>query len=99
MHLINDPLFKKIYSLYSTMDMVQILDPQKIKTPGKAPLFSQRKFPSCPQLIQVRLKCEGRGLLHIDFVLNKFTRCLGPVWMRLMHGGARGCIIHVGILQ
>lgn len=77
--LIADPLFNKVYSLYSTMDMIQVLDPQGLKSPGKGPLFSQRVFPAHTKLIQVRIKCDGRGLLHIDFILKKFTCFLGSL--------------------
>lgn len=84
----NSPIFKKVISLFSTLDKIQILDPQGIyinyeknnekeKTKkAKLPLFSKRVFPCTPQLTQAQLKIHGRGLLHLEFLFPKFLRLL-----------------------
>ncbi|HSC24600.1 MAG TPA: hypothetical protein VLB80_00075 [Candidatus Babeliales bacterium] len=56
-HLINAPLFKKIYSLHSHADILQIIDLQGLHTKNKVtkPLFSERHFNPHPKLIQASI--------------------------------------------
>lgn len=78
-HLIKDPLFKKIYSLYSTRDFIQILDPLEIIHNVKEkrfPLFSQRKFPDQPNLRQIVVKRKKRAISHVEFMLENFLTTL-----------------------
>lgn len=81
-HHIHAPCFKRIYALYSPIDCVQVLDPQGLyaesKTDSKSdcPLFSQRQFPHNEKLMQCRLRFNGHGMAHIDFILRPFLRKL-----------------------
>jgi len=74
MHLVSDPLFKKVYSFYSESDLIQIIDPQGLyhnKTTAHA-FFSKRLFPPHPNVCQIKSKMGNRGLAHIDFLLIRF---------------------------
>jgi len=83
--LIADDMFTKVYSLYSTIDMIQVLDPQGIqkiwsrkekRKPG-TPLFSKRTFPcKHKKLRQIKVVLNGKAIRHIDFILSKFLRQL-----------------------
>lgn len=84
---VQDPLFKKIYSLYSTIDVAQVLAPQLVyniskesKKDAKAgmcwPSTSQRRFDTCNSLIQARIKINGRSLFHTEFVSTNFMAIL-----------------------
>lgn len=84
---VRDPIFKKVYSIYSSLDMLQVLAPQlyytievlhnkkKMKR-TKYPIFSARLFPAQPNLLQVKLKMNGHALMHTDFTDPDFTRYL-----------------------
>ncbi|MFI5332528.1 MAG: hypothetical protein ACHQVS_00330 [Candidatus Babeliales bacterium] len=79
---IKDPVFKKIYSLYSTRDFIQILDPQEVVNNLKEkrfPLFSQRKFPDQPNLRQIVVKRKKRAISHVEFMLEKFLTTLPTI--------------------
>jgi len=79
---IQDNMFTNIYSFYSKIDMIQVLDPQGLqkvwsrkekRKPG-TPLFSQRTFPEQDNLKQIKVRMNGRSLRHIDFILEKFLK-------------------------
>jgi len=76
---VRDPLFKKIYSLYSMFDMIQVLDMQGLYNNNiKAPLFSRRRFPAHERLVQAQISFDnGRSLAHIEFLLKPFLISLG----------------------
>lgn len=79
---IKDPLFKKIYSLYSTRDFIQILDPQEVIhniREKRLPLFSQRRFAEQPNLRQIVVKRKKRAISHIEFMLEKFLVTLPTI--------------------
>lgn len=73
--LIEKPCFKKLYSFYSTRDMLQVLDPQGMYVEDwedidfEKDIFSQRKFSSHPKLKQIEVTYHNRGILHIEFLL------------------------------
>ncbi len=79
-------MFKKIYSLYSRFDSIQVLDPQWLyyllkKDFTEAPVkpnsfFSKRDFPPLEKMVQVQLKLNNRGIMHIEFITNKFVGLL-----------------------
>ncbi len=79
-HLSTDPLFKRIYSIFSTLDSIQILDPQglypKKHKQKRVPLFSERLFEPQPHIAQVNLKINGHGIMHMGFLFNKFLTTL-----------------------
>lgn len=79
-----DPLFEKVYSLYSRIDSIQVLDPQGFykkphKGAEKAPLFSQRRFPASANLSQAQLRINGLGVLHLGFITRGFMNKLPSI--------------------
>jgi hypothetical protein len=80
-HIITSPLIGKAYSLFSSMDSIQILDPQGIyrETTKQAPLLSERLFPYAANLKQAQLKTSYRGLMHIDFIRDYFVKLLPAI--------------------
>jgi len=79
---VKHPLFRKIYSFYSKLDAVQILDPQGVqrKTDQReTPLFSERMFPTCKHLKQAKIKINSRGLFHVEFLLSRFLPLLPSI--------------------
>ncbi len=65
-HLISSSCFKRIYSLHSHTDMIQVMDMQGIrkKKHEKKPLFSQRHFHPHPQLVQAQIKWKNGPTMH-----------------------------------
>ncbi len=85
MHLVSDPLFKKIYSFYSESDLIQIIDPQglyhnKMTAHG---LFSSRLFPQYSHVCQIKSRLGNRGLAHIDFLLMRFISNMPAIMKEL----------------
>ncbi len=80
----SDPLFKKIYSLYSYVDTLQVVDPQgwQCKKSG-CPLFSERKFPHHEKICQCAIKCNNRSIMHIEFIKGSFLRYLPQILAEL----------------
>lgn len=64
--------FGKIYSLYSMLDILQIIDPQGLQQKETDALFSERFFPSHEKIEQVAIKMNDRSIMHIEFVKRKF---------------------------
>lgn len=76
---LHDPLFKKVYALYSRTDWGQIMDPQGLyhisrskhpvsgKQKAQCPLLSERCFAPHPKLLQGRLRIDGSAAGHIEF--------------------------------
>lgn len=66
-------LFKKVYSLYSHLDSLQVIDPQGWQITGKgAPLFSERRFSDHDKICQCAIKLNDRYLMHVEFIKGKF---------------------------
>ena len=65
-------VFKKIYSFYSTADLIQILDPQGLYqnnyNSSNISLFSKRVFEDSPNLIQAKIILYGHSPNHLDFI-------------------------------
>lgn len=78
---IHTPIFKKIYSFYSSLDMLQIVDPQGLYRSNaiQAPLFSKRRFPECDHLIQTKIRFAKRAILHVEFLSNQFLQALPSI--------------------
>lgn len=78
---VESPLFKKIYSLWSKFDMIQIIDPQGLyKNKNKnVSLFSARRFLDHPKLIQVELISTTWPILHISFIFDRFIKQLPTI--------------------
>jgi len=74
-----DPMFKKVYALYSRNDLGQIMDPQGLysisraahpvsgKQRAQCPLLSERCFAPHQKLLQGRLRVDGASASHIEF--------------------------------
>jgi hypothetical protein len=76
-NLIKDPIFKEVFVLYSSLDVMQIIDPQGLYThDDDRPLLSQRRFPVQDNIAQVKLKLNGHALFHSDFIHLKFMAML-----------------------
>jgi len=94
-HLISSPLFKKIYSLYSSFDLIQIIAPQlkrkqrndtsipKEKRPYKKPAFSSRIFPHHPNIIQAKIKINNYPISHTHFSSIQFAEILPSILKKL----------------
>jgi hypothetical protein len=89
-HLINNPIFERVYALYSSLDTVQILAPQfKCKVPSRRnvstshafrmPPFSRRCFPQNGRVRQARVTINKRALMHTEFADPKFITALPEV--------------------
>jgi hypothetical protein len=77
---ITDALFKETFVLYSTLDILQIADPQGLYVHGDPrPLFSQRCFPIHDNVTQVKIKINGRALFHADFIRLRFIELLPAI--------------------
>ena len=86
-----DPIFDKIISLYSTLDPIQVLDPQGMypkdvreiqqhyEKHTKTPLFSKRVLEPHENIIQAKLKINGRGIFHMEFLFARFLKQLPKI--------------------
>lgn len=65
-HLINSAMFKRIYSLHSHTDMVQIADMQGLRKNKNEckPLFSERHFDTHPKLVQACIRWKDCPTWH-----------------------------------
>ena len=62
--------FEKIYSFYSTLDLVQVMALQR------GHRFAGRRFKRCDNIAQIRTRWKKRGLFHNDFKHVKFLKLL-----------------------
>lgn len=83
---VNDDIFENVYSFYSSLDLIQILDPQGLQYPacnGKkvkgSSLFSGRNFPHHTKLCNVKLKLNGKGVWHGQFLSKEFVAILPQI--------------------
>lgn len=76
--LIKSKIFKKIYSVYSTMDTAQWLDPQWFQK-KKGSFFSRRLFKPQANLKQTAIKINDWGIFHIEFLFEKFNSLLPTI--------------------
>ena len=97
--LIKDPIFKEVFVLYSSLDLLQIIDPQGLYSQNNnCPLLSKKRFPVGKNITQVKMKMNGRALLHSDFIRIKFAFMLPKVIdkMRTLHQqcSCKDCLTH-----
>ncbi|MDR3646294.1 MAG: hypothetical protein P4L22_02000 [Candidatus Babeliales bacterium] len=84
--LVNHDLFKNVYNIYSTLDSLQILDPQGLHAEHqgkKVPFFSQRTFDTNTNLKQAKIKIRNCGVTHSGFLMPRFFKRL-PVLLDKM---------------
>lgn len=70
--LVSSKIFKQVFSLYSSADVLQIIAPQRLtrtsnKKRRKVLCRSQRIFPASPNLIQARILMNYQSPSHYDF--------------------------------
>lgn len=74
-NLIESDIFEQVYSIYSTADMIQVLDPQGLQN-AKLSFFSNRKFKHHDKLKQAKLKINDRAIFHEEFIFHIFPKIL-----------------------
>jgi hypothetical protein len=68
-----DPMFKKIFNVYSPGDIVQIIDPQGFcNRHGDAPLFTTRRLKRGENVLQTKILVNGRGCHHFGLCNKQF---------------------------
>lgn len=73
-------LFKRVFSLYSTIDYAQIIDPQGMYHNGDADsFFSGQRFKPSPNLMQVKTKLNGTAYQHLQFNDLPTLKILSPL--------------------
>jgi len=82
-HCKDTMLFDEVYSIYSSKDLMQVMDPQYIST-GRGTTFSQRIFPHQENVLQAEITVDGKSPAHITFILLPFVACL-PQIVETMH--------------
>ena len=90
-HCAHNVLFKRIYSLYSRRDSIQVMDPQgfhywrkKDKLLKPMSFFSGRCFPKeCAKVQQIAILLNGKHPAHVDFLFHKFLKFLPTILKRL----------------
>jgi len=66
--LVSSPLFKRVFSLYSTIDYAQIIDPQGLyKDSETDSFFSGQRFDPSKNLMQIKTKINGIACKHLQF--------------------------------
>jgi hypothetical protein len=79
-HLIQSSMFKRIFNLYSTIDIPQIIDPQGLyKNSHAKSFFSGQRFTPCHNLMQVKVKINGTACGHLQFNAKPMLVILSPV--------------------
>lgn len=100
-HLIHDPLFKSIYTISSSFDIVQILAPQIIYTARnwKIPSPSFRLFTPCSKIVQAKLRLNGRPILHGEFTSSSFLKILDIIVEHLQAEHEKQAVIPYHLLS
>lgn len=96
---IKSGIFKKVFSLYSIADMIQVADPQALypetrslmKKQDNVPFFSQRTFMPSHNLIQARIFIDRHSPGHHCFISKKFISKL-PSIIKLLEEAAEKTI-------
>lgn len=86
---VNWPLFKRVYSLYSSADLLQVMDPQAMYDKTKkynnrfqknnSNFFSCRTFKPSSNLVQARIFLNGSSPSHTVFVHDRFLKRLPDI--------------------
>jgi hypothetical protein len=73
MNYVSHSIFKRVYSLASSFDFIQIMAPQNF---NETLPFSERYFPRFPNLIQANIKLNGHAVSHTEFSSRRFLLSL-----------------------
>ena len=92
------PIFKRVYTFYSTADIMQIGDPQALywesylhtKPSTLIPWLSCRIFDPAPHIIQTRVLFDRQSPGHLHFLLSRFIRKL-PALLDVVTKEAERC--------
>ncbi len=94
-HLMVNPMFQRVYSLYSSLDMIQVIAPQikrtcrthclneKHKRHYRIPPFSSRLFPIYSHLTQAKIKINDFPISHTRFSTIEFAALLPTILEKL----------------
>jgi hypothetical protein len=83
---VSSPMFEKVYSLYSSADYIQQLDPQGLYKDNQrkdASLFSDRCFKPHTKLKQAKIKINGFTIGHLNFGSKRFMSILPHILKEL----------------
>ncbi|MGB8467911.1 MAG: hypothetical protein WCE21_02815 [Candidatus Babeliales bacterium] len=105
-NLVHAPCFKKVISLFSRIDSMQVMDPQGMyahmrvqKDSKKVPLFSERVFDGGQRLMQASVQIGWRGLSHIEFLFDPFLTHLATIIAYLNQDDDTGLSVRKIILK
>lgn len=78
----HSPIFKRVYTFYSTADVMQVGDPQALywesyaytKPCTNIPLLSKRTFDPAPHIAQTRILLDWQSPGHLVFLLKRFIK-------------------------
>ncbi len=80
---VKSPLFKQVFSFYSTADVMQVADPQRlysetvrVSKDRDVPFFSKRTFDESSTLLQARILFNRQSPGHNDFMTSRFLKRL-----------------------
>lgn len=102
-HLAHAPIFKEIFTFYSSADFLQIGDPQGLYwesyayTPmnAKIPILSARTFDPAPNIMQTRIMLDRHSPGHLGIMLSRFIKripgLLHIIRERAQNGGYEEC--------
>ncbi|MDR3646020.1 MAG: hypothetical protein P4L22_00580 [Candidatus Babeliales bacterium] len=78
-NLVEHKIFKNVYSIYSRIDMFQVMSIQDLPNFQNKAVFSGRKFPSINALKQFAITINDRPIFHIEFIFWKFPKILPQI--------------------
>ena len=86
---VNAPLFERVFHLYSSQDLIQIIDPQGFYAEddtghSASSFFSERIFKNAhSHVIQAEIRRRRRSLAHVDFAFPYFIKRLPIILKKL----------------
>ncbi len=91
---VHSPIFKQVYTFYSSADLLQVGDPQALYWESYAytkcsaiPLLSNRTFDPAPSIVQTRILLDWHSTGHLNFLLTRFIKKL-PALLKLVKEAA-----------
>lgn len=73
MPLTRNSMFKKIFNVYSPLDIVQVMDPQGIIARNGTPLFTGRRIKRANNILQAKVHINGYGRGHFSLNGKQFV--------------------------
>jgi len=76
----SDHLFKKVYTFYSTYDVIQVIDPQGLYGRcSHVPTFSRRCFETADNVEHIEVQISRACCSHLDFIRQRFLSNIGNI--------------------